>query len=85
MTHLPTPQKLRLDSPAYVVPDYDGLRVEFLRRLTQDGPTRDRRRRDFNQAVFDPNGWAVWSETSLDMVMDKFDRAVRTFEETGHA
>ncbi len=57
--------------------DPQELRAEFVRLLTTDGPTRDRRRRDYNQAIFDPEGCSVWSETSLDMVMDAFDKAVR--------
>jgi hypothetical protein len=48
-----------------------------LQLLTEDGPTTDRRRRAYNQAVFMPDGQPVWSETTLDMVMDKFDRAVK--------
>ena len=59
--------------------DPAALRVEFIRLLTVDGPTRDRRRRDFNQAIFAPEsegGWAVFNGTSLDMVLLKFDRAV---------
>ena len=53
------------------------LREEFVRLLTEDSETHDRRRREFNQAIFNAeHGWAVWSSTDLDMVMDKFDRAV---------
>ena len=56
----------------------DDLRDEFLRLLTEDSATHDRRRSDYNQALFDKEqGWAIWSSTDLDMVMDKFDRAVR--------
>lgn len=51
------------------------LRAEFLRLLTEEGPTRDWRRKDYNQAIFSPEGWAVWTETDLSMVMDKFDKA----------
>jgi hypothetical protein len=54
------------------------LRDEFLRLLTEDGPTKDRRRKEFNQAIFAPEsdgGWAVFDGTSLDMVMEKFDQA----------
>ncbi len=52
------------------------LRAEFLRLLTQDSDTKDRRRRDFNQAIFNAEqGWAVWSSTDLDMVMERFDKA----------
>lgn len=62
--------------------EYDRLRSEFLRLLTQDGPTQDRRRKDYNQAIFIPMddsmfpGHAVFTGTSLDMVMDKFDIVV---------
>lgn len=57
------------------------LRAEFLRLLTTDSETKDRRRRDFNQAIFNAEGgWAVWTDTDLDMVMDKFDAAVRNVE-----
>jgi hypothetical protein len=57
--------------------DRDALREEFLRLLTTDSTTEDARRRDFNQAIFDPAGWAVWDCTDLHMVMGKFDKAVR--------
>jgi hypothetical protein len=56
------------------------LRAEFLRLLTEDSETKDRRRREFNQAIFaseDQGGWAIWTSTDLDMVMEKFDRAAR--------
>lgn len=53
------------------------LRAEFVRLLTTDSPDQDRRRRDFNQAVFMEDGKPVWTETDLDMIMDKFDKAAR--------
>lgn len=53
------------------------LRAEFVRLLTEDGPTSDRRRSDYNQAIFLVSGHAIWCETDLDMVLDKFDRARR--------
>ena len=56
------------------------LRAEFLRLLTTDSDTKDRRRKDHNQAIFNPKGWAIWSSTDLDMVMEKFDKAVRNME-----
>lgn len=62
----------------------DKLRAEFLRLLTTDSETTDRRRRDFNQAIFNAEeGWAVWDRTDLDMVMEKFDKAVRSIGEAG--
>jgi hypothetical protein len=53
------------------------LRWEFLRLLTEDSPHNDRRRKDYNQAIFDPKGYPIWSTIDLGMVMEKFDRAVK--------
>jgi hypothetical protein len=58
------------------------LREEFVRLLTTDSPHQDKRRRDFNQAVFMADGRAVWTETDLDMIMSKFDKAARN---VGHS
>lgn len=53
------------------------LRAEFVRRLTVDSAHHDRRRRDYNQAIFNAEeGWAIWTGTTIDMVMSKFDDAV---------
>ncbi len=53
------------------------LRALFLKYLTVDSETNDRRRKDYNQAIFDDKeGWAVFNRTDLDMVMEKFDKAV---------
>jgi len=57
------------------------LRAEFVRLLTVDSPHHDKRRRDFNQAIFmAPDGKPVWNETTLDMVLGKFDRAIHNLE-----
>ena len=54
------------------------LRAEFIRWLTEDSETNDGRRKEFNQAIFDPEtGHAVWSATDLYMVLQKFDRAAK--------
>jgi len=54
------------------------LRDLFLKYLTADSETQDKRRKDFNQAIFDAKeGWAVFNGTDLDMVMEKFDKAVK--------
>lgn len=53
------------------------LYEEFVRLLTTDSPHHDRRRRDFNQAVFMADGKPVWTETTLDMITDKFEKAAR--------
>lgn len=58
----------------------NALRDELVRLLTEDGPTSDRRRKEYNQAVFAPEskgGYLVWNDTELWMVIEKFDRAVR--------
>jgi len=63
--------------------DHEALRKEFIRLLTEDSPTADARRRAFNQAIFateEEGGYAVFNGTSLDMVLRKYDRAVRNLE-----
>ena len=53
------------------------IRKEFLRMLTTDSETKDRRRRGFNQAIFDAKeGWQVFNGTDLDMVICAFDKAI---------
>jgi hypothetical protein len=59
---------------------YASLRETFERVLTVDSATRDRRRKDWNVAIFAPRergGYAIWTNTDLDMVLDAFDRAVK--------
>ena len=52
------------------------LRAAFMVALTKDSKTTDRRRKEFNQAIFDAeDGFANFNGTDLDMVMDKFDKA----------
>lgn len=59
----------------------DELREEFLRLLTVDSENQDRRRKGYNQAIFDAeHGYAIWNGTDLNMVMDKFDQAVRNLK-----
>jgi len=59
------------------------LRQLFLKYLTEDSETKDARRREFNQAIFiDPNdkmfgGRQVFNGTDLNMIMERFDRAVK--------
>lgn len=58
----------------------DQLRAEFLRLLTEDSEVKDRRRKGYNQAIFateSEGGHAVFTGTSLDMVLDKFDQAAK--------
>lgn len=59
------------------------LRELFLKYLTEDSKTHDARRKEFNQAIFDAKeGWAVFNGTNLNMVMEKFDRAVKEYNLT---
>lgn len=54
------------------------LHDEFVRALTVDSRTRDGRRKEFNQAIFDPiQGYAIFNGTDLETVMAKFNRAAR--------
>ena len=64
------------------VEDYQiQLRLEFVRLLTEDSETHDRRRKEFNQAIFDAErGFACFNGTDLGMVMDKFEKAVRNLK-----
>lgn len=53
------------------------LKLEFLRLLTEDSPHHDARRKNFNQAIFDAEkGFAVFNGTDLEMVMEKFNKAI---------
>jgi len=75
---MPTVHRLASTPEEAMNIDVGALRREFLRLLTTDSETKDRRRREFNQAIFNGDeGWAIWSSTDLDMVMDKFDKAAR--------
>ncbi len=59
------------------------LRVLFLKHLTENSETHDARRKEFNRAIFAPNdgswssGRQCFNDTDLDMVMEKFDKAVK--------
>ena len=57
--------------------DIEQFRELFLKRLTIDSETQDKRRKEFNQAIFDKyEGWACFNGTDLEMIMDKFDLAI---------
>ncbi len=66
----------------------DKLRELFIKYLTQDIQTQDMRRKEFNQAIFiDPSdkmfgGHQVFNGTDLDMVMEKFDKAVKEYKDS---
>ena len=60
------------------------LRELFIKYLTKDSDHQDRRKKDFNQAIFMDEepfyGHQVFNGTDLDMVMSKFDKAWREYE-----
>lgn len=79
------------------IADYRGeiekLRELFVRRLTVDSETQDRRRREYNQALFSyysddffhktsEETYQRWNEITLEMVMQKFDAAVKDWRRT---
>lgn len=67
----------------------NALRDEFIKLLTEDSETKDRRRRDYNQALFmqsdDPyfDGKQAWTGIDLWMVIEKFDKAQRNVAARG--
>ncbi len=62
------------------------LRELFIKRMTVDSDHNDRRRKDYNQAIFhyddDGGTYAVWCETDMDMVLQCFDDAVKDWRKT---
>ncbi len=63
-----------------MIPVDKRLRQLFLKYLTIDSEIKDARRKEFNQAIFDEKeGWAVFNGTNLDMVMERYDKAVKEF------
>lgn len=66
--------------PASNVEDYERLRNLFIKRMTEDSDTQDRRRKDFNQAIFgfndDGSTYECFCKTDMDMVLRCFDDAV---------
>lgn len=64
-----------------MIADLGAFRKEFVHRLTIDSEHRDRRRNDYNQALFDPDhGTAIYTNTDLLMILRAFDDAVHDFE-----
>lgn len=59
----------------------DDLRECFIKRMTVDSETNDRRRKDYNQAIFFDNGAEehkqVFYDTTMEMVLYCFDNAVK--------
>jgi hypothetical protein len=69
------------------------LRELFIKRMTVDSEHNDRRRKDYNQAIFhwweedeaeaDPHKtFQCWSEMDMGMVLECFDNAVKDWRRT---
>ena len=62
------------------------LRELFIKRMTVDSDHNDRRRKDFNQAIFhyddDGSTYPVWCETDMDMVLQCFDDATKDWRKS---
>ena len=62
------------------------LRELFIKRMTVDSDHNDRRRKDYNQAIFryndDGSTYAVWYGMDMDMVLQCFDDAVKDWRRT---
>ena len=63
------------------------FRELFIKRMTVDSETHDARRKDFNQAIFFYDDYAgehiqCFNDTSMEMVLDKFDLAVKDWRKT---
>ena len=60
------------------------LRELFIKRMTEDSETQDRRRKDYNQAIFgfqdDGSTYQVFADTDVEMVLQCFDDAVKDLE-----
>ena len=63
--------------------DFVKLRALFIKRMTEDSETRDRRRKDFNQAIFGfrDNGttYACFDDMDMSMVLKCFDDSVKDY------
>lgn len=62
------------------------FRKLFISRMTVDSEHNDRRRKDFNQAIFgyhdDGSTYACWSNMDMDMVLQCFDDAVKDWRKS---
>lgn len=56
----------------------------FVKRMTKDSETNDKRRKDYNQAVFSYDVYKqeyrqAWNEVTLSMILRCFDDAVKDY------
>ena len=67
--------------------DIAELREMFIKRMTIDSETTDRRRKDYNQAIFYYDDFydehrQCFNDTSMEMVLQCFDDAVKDWRKT---
>ena len=60
------------------------FRELFIKRMTEDSKTQDRRRKDYNQAIFFWNDYRneysqVFNDTTMEMVLKCFDDAFKDY------
>lgn len=71
------------DAPAVKAIPADVLRSLFIKRMTVDSETKDRRRKDYNQAIFgyrsDGGTFPCFEPMDMDMVLDCFDNACKDY------
>lgn len=65
----------------------EGFRELFIKRMAVDSETHDARRKDFNQAIFSYDEYTgehsqCFNDTSMEMVLDKFDLAVKDWRKS---
>lgn len=72
--------------------NFEELRELFIKRMTVDSDHNDRRRKDYNQAIFSwwsddkthlpENASQCWTEMTMDMVLQCFDDAVKDWRKS---
>lgn len=62
------------------------LRELFIKRMTVDSESQDKRCKDYNQAIFglkaDGSSYPIWNYIDIDMVLQCFDNAVKDLRRT---
>lgn len=62
------------------------FRELFIKRMTIDSEHNDRRRKDYNQAIFgyreDGSTFACWCNMDMEMVLECFDNAMKDYRKT---
>ena len=62
------------------------LRDLFIKRMTIDSEHNDRRRKDYNQAIFCDYGRGIheptWNNTTMEMILQCFDDAVKDWRKS---